>query len=96
MYYHSNNTDSWIQRVKCYGCDSIEKFWEKFPMPIPQKTLQSVLLGVDRGKWEGGSWGFEGCVCLVGWWYLLYACYALDTNIRFLRDFMLLPNTVPK
>ena len=54
-------------------------------MSIPQKILQSVLLGVDRGKWEGGSRGFEGCVYLVGRGYLLYACYTLDTNICFLR-----------
>ena len=61
-----------------------------------KKQLQSVLLRVDRKKWEGGSRGFEGCACLVGWWYVLYACYALNISICFLRDLMFLLNNGPK
>ena len=72
------------------------KLKKGFPCQFHKKTSQSVLLGVDRGKWEGRSQEFEGYVCLVGWWYLVYACYALDTTICFLHDFMLLPNNIPK
>ena len=48
------------------------------------------------GSGRGGSQGDEAYGCLVGWWYLLYACSALDTTILFLHDFMLLPNNIPK
>ena len=45
---------SYYSQVQCYRGDSMKKYSERIPIPILQKTLQSVLLSGDGGEVGGG------------------------------------------
>ena len=57
------------------------KFKKRFQFQFYKKHYKVYYWVVIQGKWEGGSQGDEAYGCPVGWWYLSYACFALDTNI---------------
>ena len=58
----------------------MKKYSERIPIPILQKILQSVLLSGDGGG-RGDLKEVIFYICLVLWWYLLYACSGSDTNL---------------
>ena len=52
-----------------------------FQFQFYQKLHKVCYWVAMEGEVGGGSQGSEVYSCLVEWWYLLYACSALDTNI---------------
>ena len=54
---------------------------KRFQFQFYKETLQSMLLGGDGGKWEGGFQGSEVYGYLVAWRYLPYACSTLETKM---------------
>ena len=84
---HEHNVIDGIVRRSCT---------KRFQFQFYKKHYKVCYWVAMKGEVGGGSQGSEVYSCLVGWWYLWYACSAFDTNIGFLHGFMLPPNNISK